>query len=78
MRKRKYYLLSGSIFAVWLRIEAQIEKKLSERRPKDLQVARMKTAEGRKIVGVIVPGNCVYEIIKDLETDSMMTDIRME
>ena len=75
MRKREYYLIAGSIFAVWQRIENQINKHARSTITQKLQVVRLKTAEGRKIVGVLIPKTCVSHIIGDLKTDSVPTDL---
>ncbi|XP_055305028.1 protein strawberry notch-like [Sitodiplosis mosellana] len=71
LRKREYYLIAGSIFAVWQRIEHQIKAKSRASVTPKLQVVRMKTAGGRKIVGILVPKTVVSHIIDDLETDSV-------
>ncbi|XP_031638010.1 protein strawberry notch-like [Contarinia nasturtii] len=73
LRKREYYVVAGSIFAVWQRIEHQINQHEQGMVGK-LQVIRMKTAEGRKIVGVLVPQSSVTHIIEDLEKDSVQLD----
>lgn len=67
MRRRHYNVLSGSIFAIWTRIEAQIRAK------KDvgaIRVIRLKTVDGERIVGVLVPNEAVDDLIADLSNDS--------
>lgn len=75
LRKREYYLIAGSIFAVWQRIESQINKHSQSISTQKLQVVRLKTAEGRRIVGVLIPKSCVSHIIDDLEKDSVSADL---
>lgn len=68
MRRRKYTVLSGSIFAVWNRIEHVLKQQEFYHAPK---VIRLKTTDGSKIVGVLVPDECVNEIIENLHADSL-------
>lgn len=67
MRRRKYTVLSGSIFAVWDRIELQLRSQDIIKAP---QVIRLKITDGSKIVGVLVPQECVSGIVEDLQGDS--------
>lgn len=68
MRRRKYTVLSGSIFAVWNRIEHQLRKREFYESPR---VIRLKTTDGSKIIGILLPNESVYDIIEDLEEDSL-------
>lgn len=68
MRRRKYTVLSGSIFAVWNRIEHILRGQEIYQAPK---VIRLKTTDGSKIVGILVPDECVDDIIQDLRGDSL-------
>lgn len=66
MSRRKYTILSGSIFAVWSRIE-----RLLRGTQQVMQVIRLKTMDGSKIVGVLLPQESVDDIIDDLTEDSV-------
>lgn len=45
LRRRKYNVLSGSVLSVWTKVEAIL------RHETKMQVVRLRTAEGIKIVG---------------------------
>lgn len=66
-RRRKYTVLSGSIFAVWDRILHHLRKLDHFQSPR---VIRLKTTDGGKIVGVLLPNKIVSDIIDDLHEDS--------
>lgn len=67
MRRRKYTVISGSIFAVWHRIEHHFRQNQYIHTPR---VIRLKTTDGSKIVGVLVPNDAVDDIIAVLREDS--------
>lgn len=67
MRRRHYNVLSGSIFAIWTRIEAQIRVK---KEVGAIQMIRLKTVDGQRIVGVLVPNEAVDDLKEDLSNDS--------
>lgn len=60
LRRRVYNILSGSVLSVWNTIENIISKGSS------LQVVRVKTTDGGKIVGTLVPPSCVEPLISAL------------
>lgn len=66
-RRRKYTVLSGSIFAVWDRILDQLRRLDHYQSPR---VVRLKTTDGSKIVGVLLPNEIVNDIIENLHEDS--------
>jgi hypothetical protein len=39
-----------------------------------MQVIRLKTTEGEKIVGTLIPKNCVEALITDLSSDAEKVD----
>lgn len=73
MRRRKYTVISGSIFAVWQRIEHHC---YTEDQFKRIQMIRLRTTDGSKIVGVLLPEKNVESIIEDFSVDS--EDIKEE
>lgn len=68
MRRRTYTVLSGSVLAVWQRVENQLSSRLSSNNR--MQVIRLKTSDGNKIVGILVPKVCVEGLIADLKRDA--------
>jgi hypothetical protein len=47
LRRRTYHVLSGSVLAVWSRVEGVLANRANAK----MQVVRLRTAEGLKIVG---------------------------
>lgn len=68
LRKRTYTVLSGSVLAVWQRVENQLSARLSSNNR--MQVIRLKTSDGNKIVGILVPKLCAESLIADLKRDA--------
>lgn len=66
MRRRKHTVLSGSIFAVWSRVENQLRSQQNV-----MRVIRLKTIDDCKIVGVLLPQENVDDIVEDLSEDSI-------
>lgn len=62
-------MLSGSILAVWQRIEHQLSIRSISNSNK-MQVIRLKMLDGGKIVGILIPKSCVNELIADLSSDA--------
>jgi hypothetical protein len=50
LRRRTYHVLAGSVLAIWSRVEAV----LAQRANAKMQVVRLRTAEGFKIVGNVL------------------------
>lgn len=61
-------MLSGSVLAVWQRVENQLSTRLSS--SNRMQVIRLKTSDGTKVVGILVPKLCVDNLIADLKRDA--------
>ncbi|XP_055317524.1 protein strawberry notch isoform X2 [Sitodiplosis mosellana] len=68
LRRRTYTVLSGSVLAVWQRVETQLAARVSSNNR--MQVIRLKTSDGNKIVGILVPKICVESLIADLKRDA--------
>lgn len=66
-------MLSGSVLAVWQRVENQLVSRGNSNNNK-MQVIRLKTGEGNKIVGILIPKNCVEPLITDLSIDAEKVD----
>ncbi|KAG4065553.1 hypothetical protein HA402_013323 [Bradysia odoriphaga] len=69
LRRRTYTVLSGSVLAVWSRVEQTLNAKCGPSNNK-MQVIRLKTTEGNKIVGTLIPKNCVDTLVADLTSDA--------
>lgn len=69
LRRRTYTVLSGSVLAVWSRVEHTLNTKCGASNNK-MQVIRLKTTEGNKIVGTLIPKNCVETLVADLSSDA--------
>ncbi|XP_014249419.1 protein strawberry notch-like [Cimex lectularius] len=68
LRRRTYNVLSGSILSVWTRIESVLAAKTGHNTK--MQVIRLRTAEGVKIVGTLIPKSCVETLQEALASDA--------
>jgi hypothetical protein len=61
LRTRRYYILAGAVLAVWSRVEQALAtlKGSSQYR---LQIIRVKTNDNRKIIGCVIPSQCLRQI----------------
>ncbi|KAH8306847.1 hypothetical protein KR018_007144, partial [Drosophila ironensis] len=66
LRQRLYHVLAGSVLSVW----GRVEHILNTRSNSKMQVIRMKTTEGEKIVGTMIPKSCFEPLMSDLRKDS--------
>jgi len=69
LRRRTYSILSGSVLSVWGRIESILTRYGSSGNNK-MQVIRLKTQEGKKLVGTVIPKNCFELVKKNLSEDA--------
>lgn len=72
LRRRTYTVLSGSVLAVWSRVEATLAARGGTNNK--MQVIRLKTTDGRKIVGTLIPKNCVDLLVNDLKSDAQRVE----
>ncbi|XP_053616907.1 protein strawberry notch [Plodia interpunctella] len=76
LRRRTYHVLSGSVLGVWARCEALLSARSLHNR---MQVVRIKTEEGLKIVGTVIPKNCVEPIKEALSADAVsVTELNLD
>lgn len=68
LRRRSYTVLSGSVLSVWSRVEQILSTRSGQHNK--MQVIRLKTKEGTKIVGILIPKNCVELLMSDLSVDA--------
>lgn len=76
MSRRKYTVLSGSIFAYWSQIEHFVRNESNAQ----IRVIRLKLTDGTKIVGVLLPNGCIDDILHDLRTTTteVPSDVKIE
>ncbi|XP_039751873.1 protein strawberry notch isoform X2 [Pararge aegeria] len=67
LRRRTHHVLAGSLLAVW----ARVEQALAARSAGKMQVVRLKTDDGLKIVGTLIPKNCVDTLKEALSSDAV-------
>lgn len=60
--------MAGSVLSVWARVEQVFLNRAFNQ--SKMQVIRLKTKEGKKIVGTLIPKSCVSELVKDLSSDA--------
>ncbi|XP_054281484.1 protein strawberry notch isoform X2 [Macrosteles quadrilineatus] len=72
LRRRTYNVLAGSVLSVWTRVENILQAKTGHQTK--MQVVRLRTAEGIKIVGTLIPKSCVEPLREALATDSEKTN----
>ncbi|CAK1552380.1 unnamed protein product [Leptosia nina] len=68
LRVRTYNVLAGSVLAVWARVEAALAARSHYNK---MQVVRLKTDDGLKIVGTLIPKNCVEPLKETLASDAV-------
>ncbi|GBP81492.1 Protein strawberry notch [Eumeta japonica] len=68
LRRRTYHVLSGSVLAVWARVEHVLAARSALNK---MQVVRIKTDDGLKIVGTVIPKNCVDPLKETLASDAV-------
>ncbi|KAF5281855.1 hypothetical protein FQR65_LT14499 [Abscondita terminalis] len=73
LRRRTYNVVSGSVLSVWSRVEGVLASKNGTHNNK-MQVIRLKTDDGLKVVGTLIPKNCVESLIEALSSDAEKTE----
>ncbi|CAH8577190.1 unnamed protein product [Schistosoma rodhaini] len=61
LRMRNYYVLSGSVLNVWARIEPFLQMRSNSTRC--MQVVRLKSKDGKRIIGSLIPQECVQDVL---------------
>ncbi|KAK4336681.1 hypothetical protein RND71_044107 [Anisodus tanguticus] len=62
LRKRYYYILSGSVLTVWSNIEKVVPHLQNK-----LQIVRLNSKDGLRVIGILIPPNTVLQLVKLLE-----------
>ncbi|KAG5446071.1 Protein strawberry notch 1 [Clonorchis sinensis] len=66
LRVRTYYVLSGSVLNVWAQVEPLLQGYSSLTRC--MQVVRLKSSDGKRIVGSLIPQECVDDVLRCLSS----------
>uniref|UniRef100_A0A8C9W136 Protein strawberry notch homolog 1 n=1 Tax=Scleropages formosus TaxID=113540 RepID=A0A8C9W136_SCLFO len=66
LRCRTYYVLCGSVLSVWTKVEGVLAS-VSGTNVK-MQIVRLRTEDGQRIVGLIIPSNCTAPLINILSS----------
>ncbi|OQR69151.1 Protein strawberry notch-like [Tropilaelaps mercedesae] len=74
LRSRTYHVLAGSVFTVWSKVESALSA--NNMVSFKLQVVRLKTESGLRIVGTMVPSTCVQSLRTVLTEDAQRTSIK--
>ncbi|XP_048257118.1 protein strawberry notch homolog 1-like [Haliotis rufescens] len=69
LRTRTYHVLSGSVLSVWSKVEGVLASMPGGASSK-MQIIRLRTDDGKRIVGSLIPGNCVNPLTNILSQDS--------
>lgn len=74
LRSRTYHVLAGSVFTVWSKVESALSA--NNMVSFKLQVVRLKTESGLRIVGTMVPPTCVQSLRTVLTEDAQKTSVK--
>jgi len=67
LRKKSYNVLTGSVLSVWTKVESVLTNDGQKKgQHAKMQVVRMRLEEGRRIVGTLIPGSAMEQLIKTL------------
>uniref|UniRef100_A0A1A8GCW5 Protein strawberry notch homolog 1 n=1 Tax=Nothobranchius korthausae TaxID=1143690 RepID=A0A1A8GCW5_9TELE len=76
LRCRTYYVLCGSVLSVWNELE-EVLSPVSGTNVK-VQIVRLRTEDGQRIVGLIIPANCVSPLINKLSTSDQSQQLAVQ
>uniref|UniRef100_A0A672P1S7 Protein strawberry notch homolog 1 n=1 Tax=Sinocyclocheilus grahami TaxID=75366 RepID=A0A672P1S7_SINGR len=76
LRCRTYYVLCGSVLSVWTKVEGVLAS-VSGTNVK-MQIVRLRTEEGQRIVGLIIPANCVSPLINILSSSDQSQQLAVQ
>nr|CAH7748969.1 unnamed protein product [Callosobruchus chinensis] len=72
LRRRTYNVVSGSVLSVWSRVEGVLAARTGAHNK--MQVVRLRTKDDLKIVGTLIPKNCVDALVEALSSDAEKTE----
>ncbi|KAM9337822.1 protein strawberry notch homolog 1 [Symphorus nematophorus] len=76
LRCRTFYVLCGSVLSVWNEVESVLSP-VSGTNVK-VQIVRLRTEDGQRIVGLIIPANCVSALINKLSTSDQCQQLAVQ
>lgn len=76
LRCRTYHVLCGSVLSVWNELE-EVLSPVSGSNVK-VQIVRLRTEDGQRIVGLIIPANCVSPLINKLSTSDQSQQLAVQ
>ncbi|XP_068430874.1 protein strawberry notch homolog 1 isoform X2 [Clinocottus analis] len=76
LRCRTYYVLCGSVLSVWNELE-EVLTPVSGTNVK-VQIVRLRTEDGQRIVGLIIPANCVSPLSNKLSTSDQSQQLAVQ
>uniref|UniRef100_A0A671PMI7 Protein strawberry notch homolog 1 n=1 Tax=Sinocyclocheilus anshuiensis TaxID=1608454 RepID=A0A671PMI7_9TELE len=76
LRCRTYYVLCGSVLSVWTKVEGVLAS-VSGANVK-IQIVRLRTEDGQRIVGLIIPANCVSPLINILSSSDQSQQLAVQ
>uniref|UniRef100_A0A3Q2CJT8 Protein strawberry notch homolog 1 n=1 Tax=Cyprinodon variegatus TaxID=28743 RepID=A0A3Q2CJT8_CYPVA len=76
LRCRTYYVLCGSVLSVWNELE-EVLSPVSGSNVK-VQIVRLRTEDEQRIVGLIIPANCVSPLINKLSTSDQSQQLAVQ
>ncbi|XP_069134859.1 protein strawberry notch homolog 1-like isoform X2 [Argopecten irradians] len=72
LRSRTFHVLSGSVLSVWSKVEGVLASMPGGANSK-MQIIRLRTDSGQRIVGSLIPNNCVLPLCNILSQDCKQT-----
>ncbi|XP_066506867.1 protein strawberry notch homolog 1 isoform X2 [Hoplias malabaricus] len=76
LRCRTYYVLCGSVLSVWTKVEGVLAS-VSGSNVK-MQIVRLKTEDGQRVVGLIIPSNCVAPLTNILSSSDQSQQLAVQ
>ncbi|XP_056592504.1 protein strawberry notch homolog 1 isoform X1 [Triplophysa dalaica] len=76
LRCRTYFVLCGSVLSVWTKVEGVLAS-VSGTNVK-MQIVRLRTEDGQRIVGLIIPANCVSPLINILSSSDQSQQLAVQ
>ncbi|KAJ3606064.1 hypothetical protein NHX12_028107 [Muraenolepis orangiensis] len=76
LRCRTYFVLCGSVLSVWTKVE-NVLSSVSGSNVK-MQIVRLRTEDGQRIVGLIIPPNCVSPLLNILSTSDQCQQLAVQ
>lgn len=68
LRQRTFHILSGSVLSVWSKLETMLAGQPGAN--SKIQIVRCRKSDGSRIVGCLIPSNCVPALARALSPDA--------